>query len=709
MALEGMNVKIGADISGLIEATDKAIEAFSDVAKSVDTLLIPSLSKGSASADILEASLSSMADAGKAKIAAMADKALGISPLLTNLSKNVAAFGGGVTTNKLPDYFKKVSDEAVKTSNTLGSTIPGSSDRAANALMNLGRIAQDAPFGFIGISNNINPMLESFQRLQKETGSTSGALKAMASGLLGGGGLGLAVSVATSLLTVLAMQGFFKTEQAADEAGKKIKAFKDAVANIFENEAKEVSEVKGLVAVLESESATRERKLATIKELQKINPEMFGSLKMEGNLVTGLDAAYKAYIENVRTVIAVKVIQKKLEDSISESLKFQGATETSDVQKAAKYLQDMNNSRRQQVGYVKTLGDLKYDKAVAEENKRLAEQKDLQEQLVKLQAGVKVPTVDFKEDNAEKAKAHIRDVDDVLKALNSDLAFNQKLADIGFISSSEQDLQKIAKVKSAIEEIIKLKKGKALSVDSPIISNLITSIQPEEVRQQLAERSKEIVKTLKTVSQTDLYKASDAIPFKVPIDIKPSANTDRALEKTDEELKEAFKKLALNIQKNVLDSGLASVGEMIGAAIGGGDVAGAFRGLLNTIIAGMRQLGEAMIGLGTAKAQLEKFGITPGIGTVLAGVGIVALSSLIQSALPKFADGVSGFGGGMALVGERGPELVRLPQGSDVIPNHRINQISSQVPQVVVLTPRIQGSDLLLVHDRALQQRGRRS
>lgn len=37
--------------------------------------------------------------------------------------------------------------------------------------------------------------------------------------------------------------------------------------------------------------------------------------------------------------------------------------------------------------------------------------------------------------------------------------------------------------------------------------------------------------------------------------------------------------------------------------------------------------------------------------------------------VPGFANGVTNFRGGLAVVGERGPELVRLPGGSDVIPN----------------------------------------
>jgi hypothetical protein len=43
-----------------------------------------------------------------------------------------------------------------------------------------------------------------------------------------------------------------------------------------------------------------------------------------------------------------------------------------------------------------------------------------------------------------------------------------------------------------------------------------------------------------------------------------------------------------------------------------------------------------------------------------------------KSSFPQFAGGVENFGGGLAIVGERGPELVNLPAGSDVIPNSRM-------------------------------------
>lgn len=46
--------------------------------------------------------------------------------------------------------------------------------------------------------------------------------------------------------------------------------------------------------------------------------------------------------------------------------------------------------------------------------------------------------------------------------------------------------------------------------------------------------------------------------------------------------------------------------------------------------------------------------------------------------VPGFATGVTNFGGGMALVGEAGPELVTLPKGSNVTPNSQLPQGSAQ-------------------------------
>lgn len=101
---------------------------------------------------------------------------------------------------QLQDEIRGLKREMDALSQTASGNVVKGSNQAANALTNLGRVAQDAPFGFIGIQNNLNPLLESFTRLKTETGSTSGALKSLAGSLIGPAGLGLALSVGSALL-----------------------------------------------------------------------------------------------------------------------------------------------------------------------------------------------------------------------------------------------------------------------------------------------------------------------------------------------------------------------------------------------------------------------------------------------------------------------------------------------------------------------------
>src|SRR5690606_38930943 len=58
------------------------------------------------------------------------------------------------------------------------------------------------------------------------------------------------------------------------------------------------------------------------------------------------------------------------------------------------------------------------------------------------------------------------------------------------------------------------------------------------------------------------------------------------------------------------------------------------------------------------------------IGGRLLDAGLDGLFGSIK--IPGLASGTNYAPGGLALVGERGPELVNLPRGSQVIPNHKL-------------------------------------
>jgi len=81
--------------------------------------------------------------------------------------------------------------------------------------------------------------------------------------------------------------------------------------------------------------------------------------------------------------------------------------------------------------------------------------------------------------------------------------------------------------------------------------------------------------------------------------------------------------------------------------------------------AGIQAVATAAVA--AAKAAASAFAAVPfPLNFAAAATAALAALSLVKG---LFADGVRGFSGGLALVGERGPELVNLPGGSDVFNN----------------------------------------
>jgi len=92
-----------------------------------------------------------------------------------------------------------------------------------------------------------------------------------------------------------------------------------------------------------------------------------------------------------------------------------------------------------------------------------------------------------------------------------------------------------------------------------------------------------------------------------------------------------------------------SVGTTVANAIGG-----AFKGVINTVLSGAIGIINGFInGINWAIDTINKI---PG----------VKISKLSELSVPKLAFGANNYAGGATLVGERGPEMVQLPKGSNV-------------------------------------------
>lgn len=128
--------------------------------------------------------------------------------------------------------------------------------------------------------------------------------------------------------------------------------------------------------------------------------------------------------------------------------------------------------------------------------------------------------------------------------------------------------------------------------------------------------------------------------------------------------------------------GLAAVGEGLGDFVTNvsdaarkvveknASVAASFQDMADRTLSSLQNLSSAIRGGGF----LDVLGGLLDLGLQLGSLG--AFGSKISArinATPKYANGTNYAAGGLSLVGERGPELVNLPRGSQVIPNHRLS------------------------------------
>lgn len=135
---------------------------------------------------------------------------------------------------------KKVNDRLSQLPAKFNS-VKSASNSANLALINTGRIFQDLPYGIIGIANNLNPLIESFERLKAQSGSTGAAIKALGSSLAGGGGLGLAVSLITGAISFAAIgltafsRGFGENKEKVDQDKEALDRLAGAIQNVKNN------------------------------------------------------------------------------------------------------------------------------------------------------------------------------------------------------------------------------------------------------------------------------------------------------------------------------------------------------------------------------------------------------------------------------------------------------------------------------------------
>jgi hypothetical protein len=248
------------------------------------------------------------------------------------IGANVTDLSQGV--NQATSQLDKLAGAANKTAPQINK-LKNATSQYNSVGVDFARIIQDAPFGIIGVGNNITQLAGSFQQLKNSTGSTSQALKtAFASIFSSGNALILGISALTTVFTILQQQGFFKTEKSAESLSDALEEYRNKLDSVTKasiegqaNSQREVQSFALLRAQAENANIPLSTRLEAVKDLKKEYPEYLKGLTDEqiltGNVGTAYDQLTKSIVATAKARAFSDTIAKNSLDLLTIEQKAQ--------------------------------------------------------------------------------------------------------------------------------------------------------------------------------------------------------------------------------------------------------------------------------------------------------------------------------------------------------------------------------------------------
>jgi predicted DNA-binding ArsR family transcriptional regulator len=212
--------------------------------------------------------------------------------------------------------------------------ISKSANKARQTITNLKLVAQDLPFGFIAIQNNIPNLLESFGDLNTKSNGLKGAFKELGTQLLGPSGIFLAFSVITAAATYAikeygslgaAIDALFgKTDNLANLTNRTSKSYQEysrnlvttgeAIASVTGSQTGQIFKAEALASIILDLSNTEKQRKTALQELKSLDNERFKNFDIEKGKYEGIRAA----VDQLTNSLISNAVANKLADRASD-------------------------------------------------------------------------------------------------------------------------------------------------------------------------------------------------------------------------------------------------------------------------------------------------------------------------------------------------------------------------------------------------------
>ena len=481
------------------------------------------------------------------------------------------------------------------------------------------RIIQDAPFGIIGVGNNITQLAGSFQVLKNQTGSTSAALKsAFGSIFSSGNALILGISLLTTAFTILQQKGFFKTEEDAKSLDEALKEYQDTLTGVAaatlkgaQDAQKELAVLKSLELQATNTAISTDKRLQAVNELQKQYPDYFGNLTKEQILNGQVGDVYLKVAANLLAKAKAQAATNQIAENGIELLRIETKLEDQRAQRLLKTADaqaqvDALIEKRQKEGFL-TQGDLqRYDtliKSINTANKSLSEEATLSGEIARI--------------NKENTQL----TEQITKQIEAGATFT--------------------KDKVTASKAVNTEKEKELKLEDELITQTeLGNKLRNEAFDKLKTITSELVPSLGKLQEIDLSKIQIAPEIADIDDSKLTAFVLRLAQFNSE----VAGVIEGGAQQTIGDFAFA-IGDALGN--GGNVLKAAGSALLGGLAGILNQLGQLAIGTGLAIAGIKKAlqTLNPAVA-IGAGIALVALAGFVSSKAKSLGSSGGGGGGG---------------------------------------------------------------
>jgi hypothetical protein len=209
-----------------------------------------------------------------------------------------------------------------------------SAGAAGGSAIAFNRIIQDAPFGIIGVGNNIQQFAEQLTALKATTGSTGAALKTFFTSLISPANLVvLAVSAITAAFTAYQL-GVFDSKDETKDLTSETERFNQALNNVVKSlnavdsarlqgnkaAADELVELELLNSVLSDTSNSESERIRAYNTLLEKYPRIIKNISDEQKLVQGLGESYNLLVNAIVERAKAVAVEEKIVELAKERL-----------------------------------------------------------------------------------------------------------------------------------------------------------------------------------------------------------------------------------------------------------------------------------------------------------------------------------------------------------------------------------------------------